>query len=100
MPGWRHVKQPLAIDAGLGGKSQPEKQHNEEIADRAQRTQQKFQGLTNNRATAGGQCAGAWNIMCRCRPGRWWVRGIRWRGVGTPDIEITGIDAVLFEERF
>ena len=62
MSGRRHEQQSVAVDARLGRKGQPQKQHDEEVADRADGAEQQFQGLADDGAAAGGERAGAGQV--------------------------------------
>src|SRR5437868_2392960 len=95
-----HEQKPASIDAWLRRKGQPEKQHDEEVSDRAHGAQQQFEGLADDRAAAGGDRACTWQIARRRGTGSGW--GLRRIGRScrlAADLEITRVDAVLFEER-
>ncbi|MEY9709371.1 hypothetical protein ABIF03_001513 [Bradyrhizobium elkanii] len=93
---------PAAVDAWLGREGEPEKQHDEEVADDADGAEQHLQRLADDGAAAGGQRAGAGDAMGL---GRWGRRRCRHGGAfalrlagGIGEIEIAGVDPVLFEE--
>ena len=93
----RHEQQAVAIDARLGREGEPEKQHDEEIADRAHGAQHQFQALAEDRAAAGRDACRRWEACGRRRrSGR---RGIVRRRRQAAEIEEAGVDAVPFQER-
>ena len=98
MPARRHKDQAASIEAGLRRKAQPEKQHDEEIADRADGAENQFERLAEDGAAARCDGAGAGQVMRGCRR-RFRGRRARGRRIQIADIEIAGIDAVLLEER-
>ena len=98
----RHGNEALAVDSRLCGEGKPEKQHDEEVSDRADGAEDELQRLADDRTAARCERARARQVVLHvgqgCRACRRCGGAGRVRRNGI-EIEIARIDAVRLEER-